>query len=126
MSSEIYLDKEDLSKWSLQGLRDLKRELSWALKSKEEADKITVYCIQEYEGFSKAFLSFENALKYVMENTEKAYKDGLEGFINEGRPSYIKLEDHASRITTRLYLPEEIAQEDKWFILDKEEEKRVE
>lgn len=123
MSNEIYLDKEDLSKWSLQSLRDLKRELSWALKSKEEVDKITVYCIQEYEGCSKAFLSFENALKYVMENTEKAYRDGLEDFIKEGRPSYIKLEGHAPRITTRLYLPEEIAQEDKWFILDKEEEK---
>lgn len=121
MTEEIYLDKEDLSKWSLQGLRDLKRELSWALKSKEEADKIEVFCIEEYEGCSRAYLNFENALNYVMENTEQAYREGLEDFIKEGRPSYLDLKGRAPRIFIKLYLPAEVEAEDSWFIRDKEE-----
>lgn len=121
MSEPIYIDKEEMITWDIDSLRSLHREVKWALKSKEDEEKITVFCIEEYEGCSKAFLSFEKALGYVMDNIEQAYRSGLQEFIAEGRPSYIKLEGHAPRITTRLYLPSEIASEDKWFILDKEE-----
>ncbi len=121
MTSPIYIDKEEILKWDIDSISDLHREVRWALKSKEAEEKITVFCIEEYEGCSKAFLSFENALKYVMENTEKAYREGLEQFISEGRPSYISLEGYAPRIKTRLYLPSELELEDSWFIKDKEE-----
>lgn len=118
--SEIYLDKETLDTWELESLRNLKRELHWAIQSKENQQKVVLWQIEEYEGISKAFLSFENALKYVQDNIEKAYRRGHKEYSDEGYPSYITLSGYSPRIVPKLYLPDEIKELDSWFVVDKE------
>jgi hypothetical protein len=116
----IYLGKEELDKWELSDLRDLKRELHWTIQSKENKAKVVVWQIEEYEGVSKAFLNFDNALCYVKENIEKAYQRAHKEYTEEGYPSYITLSGFAPRIVPKLYLPDDVDQLDSWFVLDKE------
>lgn len=113
------LDRDDLSKLSIDDLRSLKVDLHWVLKEKESADRITVYAVEEYEGITRMYLNFESALQYVLDNIEVCYRKGLDRFNEEGRPSYITLSGFAPRIQTRLYLPSEIEAEDAWFLVDK-------
>lgn len=119
--AEIYLNREDLDKWNIESLRDLKRELHWTIQAKENQQKIPVWQIEGYSGVSHAYLDFEKALKYVQEHTEEEYRKGLKSFVSEGYPSYIKLSGHAPRIVPVMMLPEDLKMQDKYFILDLEE-----
>lgn len=117
---EVYLDREELDTWELDSLRNLKRELHWALQVKENKAKVVLWQVEEYEGVSKAFLGFENALKYVQDNIEAAYRRGHKEYVDEGYPTYLTLSGFAPRIVPRLYLPDEVEHLDSWFVLDKE------
>lgn len=118
----IYLDREDLDKWELDELRDLKRELHWAIQGKENKQKVVLWQIEEYEGVSKAFLSFDNALNYVKDSIETAYKRAQKQYVDEGYPTYLTLSGFAPRIVPKLYLPDDLNALDSWFVLDKENE----
>lgn len=99
------LYRENLKLWDIEDLRTLKVELHWALQEKENEDKITLFGVEEYTGVNNYFINFENALKYVMTKTESAYREGLEQYNSEGRPSYITFKGYGPRIITKLVAP---------------------
>lgn len=123
--SNVHLDRDDLDKWDIDSLRSLKVELHWALQAKENQQKIPVWQIEGYSGVTHAYLSFDNALDYVKANIEKDYREGFKNFVEEGCPTYIKLQGYASRIVPIMMLPEDLKLQDKYFIRDLDWEKSV-
>lgn len=115
------LSREQLDKWEIQDLRNLRRELKWALEAKENKTKVCVYQIEEYTGVTKAYLSFDLALQYVLDNIEKAYRDAQKEYVEAGYTSYgTPLSGHAPKIVPQMYLPDDLEEEGRYFILDLE------
>lgn len=123
--SKINLGRDELDKLDIESLRSLKVDLHWTLQAKENQQKIPVWQIEGYSGVTHAYLSFDNALDYVKTNIEKDYREGLKNFVEEGYPTYIKLQGYAPRIVPIMMLPEDLKLQDKYFIRDLDWEKSV-
>lgn len=123
--SKINLSRDDLDKLDIESLRALKVDLHWTLQAKENQQKIPVWQIEGYSGVTHAYLNFENALDYVKTNIEKDYREGLKNFVEDGYPTYIKLQGYAPRIVPIMMLPEDLKLQDKYFIRDLDWEKSV-
>lgn len=117
-----WVDRDELMGLSIDTLRDLKRELHWALQVKENESKVVVWEVEEYTGVEKRFVIFENALSYVMSKTEEWYRKGFKEYTEQGMPSYISFEGYGPRIRTKLILPAEL-ETDYWSVEDLQESK---
>lgn len=124
---EVYVNREDLENWSIGALKNLRREVKWALETKEKKDKVVIWKVVEYTGTYGFFIDFNNALKYVMENTEKAYVEAKDRYFNEGMISpYESLYTSVPRIEPVLILPDQITGDPYYVdrIVDSQKEKK--